>query len=159
MKKPSYKEKKLLLAFVFRTGMYIPKVDFNNMMSFIMGIEMIKYAESQDLHFLNIEEFLERKYQIPFPATGTTGQIKVLAKAKKLSLVEAFKKVLFEMITENMDEKTLQILEELNYKNVIFNTINRNENVRFLFPEEPQAWLNKIFTQDEIDFIQNKLKQ
>ncbi len=150
--------KKLLLSFVLRTGMYIGKVDFNNMMSFIIGVNMAKYAETQSTDFLNMEKkLLEQKYQIPFLATGTPGQIKTFAKAKNLSHVEAFKKVLFEVLTENMDEEMLQVLKEVKYQQTILNYIQRNENVSYLLPDESQPWLKELFSDEEMNLIQDRI--
>jgi hypothetical protein len=99
----TFQDRKTLLLFVLRTGMYIQPCNDNNISSFITGYDIGRNMECFFVEKLQKE--LTHTYKAGATNDGWRGQIHRLSKRKSLEWVVIFKQIALEIIM-NIDENS-----------------------------------------------------
>lgn len=87
----------LLVFFVVRTGMFVNPINEQTILSFLTGYEMGTKGKYRFTYML--KDTLETKYRIAWGSRGLPEQIEKLAKKRKDTWVQTFKKVAMEILT------------------------------------------------------------
>jgi hypothetical protein len=110
-------DKKKILQFIVRTGMYISPVDDKNVISFIHGYQLgtIHKCDFTEL----VKQLLIRKHKIKWGSDGWPGQITRLANKKSLSWVVTFKRTALEIVTDSRNGGLDKALAEILKKRIV----------------------------------------
>jgi hypothetical protein len=141
-------EKKILLLFITRTGMFISEQDKSNIVSFIHGYELGRGKRSN--LSADFELLLTDKYKTPYSSTGWPGQIEKLAQRSKLPWTITFKQVTLEIIAS---EKYGGLNKE---QGKIFR--GRFEGLLSRIKENGDVWFNDQWVDEWLSFCLIKQK-
>jgi len=150
-------DKKQLLYFITRTGMYINPVDDRNIVSFINGYELGRNGRCT--FTLKLKQHIENKHSIRHSSDGWPGQIRRLAEKRSLSQVIIFKMLTLEMITLEEDARLHKVLKDV-LKTRILSLSRKLENTDTLSewialcPFESE-WFRLLWTDAEWAFIRS----
>lgn len=130
-------DKKHLLHFISRMGMYISTQDKNNVISFITGYE----TGSGTCNFSQLfSEFISRECRIQAGATGWPGQIEQLSEQRAHSWLRTFRQVALQCLTENDTEDLRGDLHETIRK--------RMAGLVERIKEQGDPWFNEGWTEE-----------
>jgi hypothetical protein len=154
-------DRKTLLYFVTRTGMYIFQQDYQNIVSFIHGFET---GNGKNDFTEQMKTYIAKQFRIKAGATGWNGQIERLSEKLNYGWTITFKKISLEILIVdelgNLNEELGQILktriqsliERIEKKgNPFFNNDWTEEWLSFCSLKS--NWFRQMWTLDELEII------
>ncbi len=154
-------DRKSLLYFITRTGMYIQQQDYQNIVSFIHGFET---GSGRNDFTEDIKNYIAKEFHIKTNATGWNGQIERLSEKLNYGLTITFKKVSLEILMVNeLGDIEVEFGEIL--KSRFQSLIDRiekidNPSIKKIWLEEwlsycslKSSWFRQIWTFDELEII------
>ncbi|MEO6252973.1 MAG: hypothetical protein ABIO79_06695 [Ferruginibacter sp.] len=88
-----------MIHFINRTGIYIPIIDKENIISFLSGYEIGTNGECAFIH--NLSEYIEKEYKIERTSIGWPGQVQQYSTENNLEWVTSFKKIASEYLAKS----------------------------------------------------------
>jgi hypothetical protein len=154
-------DRKTLLYFVTRTGMYIPQQDHQNIVSFIHGFETGSGKNDFTEH---IKTYIAKEFHLKANATGWNGLIERLSEKLNYGWTITFKKVSLEILMVNELRGFEDVFGDILKTRVqsLIERIDNNDNPYFknFWIEEwfsycslKSSWFRQIWTVDELEII------
>ena len=152
------RDKKNLLHFITRTGMYINPVDDKNIVSFIHGYQLGTKGKCDFTQLL--KQLLSNKYKINYLSDGWPGQVTRMAKKFSLSWVVIFKRIALEVIAKESQNKfdkesreilktrIVSLIERIEASGSIWRNHNCTEQWLSICSIKSN-WLNSIWTDQD----------